>query len=108
MQLEVEFSPLGDHVLVEPLDKTQVTASGIVLTAAANDEMPEQATVVAVGRGGTYKDCPDPSQFLTDGQTVVINKWAGEEMKIKDLQGKEHTLKLLHLAQIYGISKKTK
>ena len=50
-QLQTKIDPLGDRVVVIPLEKEQVTASGIVIPDTATGEKPSEGVVVAVGKG---------------------------------------------------------
>ena len=47
---EIKMKPLGDRVIVEPLEQEEKTASGIILPETAK-EKPQQGTVLAVGPG---------------------------------------------------------
>ncbi|MFH1670800.1 MAG: co-chaperone GroES, partial [Patescibacteria group bacterium] len=76
-QLAVKIEPLGDRVVVMPLEKEQVTASGIVIPDTASGEKPSEGVVLAVGKGGIGKDCANPSDFLKVGDKVLFGKYAG-------------------------------
>ncbi len=108
-----ELDPLGDKVIVKPIDETKgetKTPGGIIITFRedVNKELPCFAEVVAVGHGGTFPGCPDPSQFVSVGDTVAFNRYAGLEFTIGDeLNPKEMILyKSLNLDAIIGISTK--
>ena len=49
-KLAVSIEPLGDRVVVMPIEAEQVTASGIVIPDTAA-EKPDQGEIVAVGKG---------------------------------------------------------
>lgn len=101
-QLAVTIDPLGDRVVVVPLEKEQVTASGIVIPDTASGEKPSEGVVIAVGKGGVGKDCSDPSAFLTVGDKVLFGKYAGDDVKLKDKDGKDVEVKILHLDSVLG------
>ena len=46
----MKLKPLGDRLIVKPIDEEETTASGIVLPDTAK-EKPQKGTVVAVGEG---------------------------------------------------------
>ena len=48
--MSVNFKPLADRVLVEPVQAETKTASGIIIPDTAK-EKPQEGTVVAVGNG---------------------------------------------------------
>ena len=51
--MSVNFKPLADRVLVEPMAAETKTASGIIIPDTAK-EKPQEGTVVAVGPGKKY------------------------------------------------------
>lgn len=80
------ITPLGDRVLVLPLAKEEITASGILIPDSANREKPEQGTVIAVGTG-KYDDGTLVPMTVTVGDTVLFSKYGYDEVK---LDGKEY------------------
>jgi len=101
-QLAVKIDPLGDRVVVMPLEKEDVTASGIVIPDTASKEKPSEGIVIAVGKGGVGKDCADPSAFLKVGDKVLFGKYAGDDVKLKGKDGKDIEVKVLHLDSVLG------
>ncbi len=80
------ITPLGDRVLVFPLAKEDVTASGILIPDSANREKPEQGTVIAVGTG-KYDDGVKVPMTLKVGDTILFSKYGYDEVK---LDGKDY------------------
>lgn len=78
------IKPLGDRVVIEPMDKEETTASGIVLPDTAK-EKPQEGKVVAVG-SGTLKDGERIPVEVKEGDRVLFSKYAGTEVKY---EGKE-------------------
>ena len=101
-KLAVQIEPLGDRVVVMPLEAEQVTASGIVIPDTASGEKPSEGIVLAVGKGGIGKDTANPADFLTVGDTVLFGKYAGDDVKLKDKDGKDVEVKVLHLDSVLG------
>jgi len=101
-KLAVKIEPLGDRVVVHPLEQELVTASGIVIPDTASGEKPSQGVVLAVGKGGVGKDCANPSEFLKVGDTVLFGKYAGDDVKLKGKDGKDVEVKILHLDSVLG------
>lgn len=102
-QLAVSIEPIGDRIVVMPLEKEQTTASGIVIPDTASKEKPQEGIVLALGKGGIGKDSSDPSKYLKVGDKVLFGKYAGDEVKLKDKQGKDIEVKVLHLDAVLGI-----
>jgi len=101
-QLATKITPLGDRVVVLPLEKEQVTASGIVIPDTAHGEKPSEGVVVALGKGGIGKECANPMAFLKVGDKVLFGRYAGDDIKMKTKDGKEIEVKILHLDSVLG------
>ena len=103
--LAVTIQPIGDRVVVEPMEKEQVSASGIVIPDTANKEKPQEGKVLALGKGGLGKDSVNPTEFLKVGDVVLFGKYAGDDVKLRTKSGKEIEVKILHLDSVLGIVK---
>ncbi len=101
-KLSVTIEPLGDRVVVLPLEAEQVTASGIVIPDTAKGEKPQEGIVIALGSGGIGEDKINPKDFLKVGDKVLFGKYAGDEVKLKDEHGKDVEVKILHLESVLG------
>jgi chaperonin GroES len=75
------LKPLGDRVIVEPIDREETTASGIVLPDTAR-EKPQEGTVVAVGSGKLGDDGKRQPMDVQEGDRVIFAKYAGTEFKL--------------------------
>lgn len=105
-QLTVQIDPLGDRIVVHPLPQEQVTASGIVIPDTASGEKPQEGVVIALGDGKILsqdgKVLSNPHDFLKIGDRVLFGKYAGDDVKLKDKDGKDVEVKVLHLDSILG------
>ena len=108
-ELAVTIEPLGDRVIIQPLEKEQVSASGIVLPDTASKEKPQEGVVIALGKGGIMNDkgvlSPDPHKYLKVGAIVLFGRYAGDDIKLKSKSGKDIEVKILHLDSVLGIVK---
>lgn len=104
-KLSVTIEPLGDRVVVMPVEAEQVTSFGIVIPDTAKGEKPQQGIVLALGTGGIGEDKVDPRKFLRVGDKVLFGKYAGDEVKLKDKDGKDVEVKILHLDSVLGLVK---
>jgi chaperonin GroES len=77
------FTPLGERVIVKPIEQEQTTRGGIVLPDTAK-EKPQEGEVVAVGPGRMSDDGKRISMELSKGDRVVYSKFAGTEYKDGD------------------------
>jgi chaperonin GroES len=75
------LKPLGDRVVVEPIEQDTMTASGLVLPETAK-EKPQRGTVLAIGPGGRNEQGQRIPLDVSTGDTVLFAKYAGTEFKI--------------------------
>ena len=80
---KLNLRPLGERVVVEPLEKEEKTASGIILPETAK-EKPQEGTVLAAGPGRTDDDGKRIPMDVKVGDVVLYAKYAGTEVKIDD------------------------
>jgi chaperonin GroES len=82
-KFKLNLKPLGDRVVVEPLEKEERTASGIILPETAK-EKPQEGEIIAVGPGRRDDDGKLVPMDVKKGDTVLYAKYAGTEVKIED------------------------
>jgi chaperonin GroES len=75
------IQPLGDNVLVKPLEAEEKTASGILLPDSAK-EKPQMGEIMAVGEGLTTPEGKVVPMKVKVGQKVMYKKWGGDEIKV--------------------------
>lgn len=80
---DIKFKPLGDRVIVEPIEQEGTTASGIILPETAK-EKPQEGTVLAVGPGRYGDEDERIPMDVKVGDRVLYAKYAGTEVKIDD------------------------
>ena len=81
------IKPLGERVLVEPIQQEETTSFGIVLPDASK-EKPQEGLVVAVGKGKFENGVLNPPE-VKEGDRVLFSKYAGTEVKY---EGKEYLI----------------
>ena len=79
----VNFVPLGERVIVKPIEQDQQTKGGIFLPDTAK-EKPQEGEVVAVGPGRVAEDGKRIPMELSNGDKVIYSKFAGTEYKDGD------------------------
>jgi chaperonin GroES len=77
------FTPLGERVVVQPIELEQQTKGGIFLPDTAK-EKPQEGKVVAVGPGRVTDDGTRIPMELSKGDRVIYSKFAGTEYKDGD------------------------
>ncbi|NOY80668.1 MAG: co-chaperone GroES [Kiritimatiellaeota bacterium] len=81
---KIGIKPLGDRVLVEPLEeKEEVVKGGIVIPDSAK-EKPQEAKVVALGTGAKDDDGNVIPFDVKVGDIVLTSKYGGTEIKYED------------------------
>jgi chaperonin GroES len=85
--MAVNIKPLGDRVLVEPVEEKEVKKGGIIIPDTAK-EKPMEAIVIAVGTGKTDDKGNKIPFEVKKGDRVLISKYGGTEIKIEDKEYK--------------------
>ena len=75
------LKPLGDRIVVKPLEAQEKTKSGLVLPDSAK-EKPQEAKVIAVGPGRLLDDGAVKSLDVKNGDRVLYGKYSGSEVSI--------------------------
>lgn len=84
----VGVTPLGDRVLVEPLNLSEkMSPGGIIIPETIDKERPDQGRVVAVGPGKRNDEGKLVAISVKVGQKVMFSKYGPDEIKIG---GKEY------------------
>ena len=80
----MNLRPLADRVVVRPLEREEITKSGIVLPDTAK-EKPQEGMVEAVGNGRLNETTGKREPVdLVVGDRVIYSKYAGNEVKLDD------------------------
>jgi chaperonin GroES len=101
----MDLKPLGDRLIVEPLEEEETTVSGIVLPDTAK-EKPQRGRVLAVGPGPRDEDGNYIKMELEEGDEIIYSKYGGTDIKL----GTDEYLILREsdvLAKVVGRSTKT-
>lgn len=77
------LEPLGDRVIIRPIEKEEITRSGLILPDTAK-EKPQEGEVVAVGPGKFRDDGTRTEMDVRVGDRVLYAKYGGTEIKVED------------------------
>jgi len=80
--MAISLKPLGDRVVVEPIEQDETTAGGIILPETAK-EKPQRGTVVATGPGARDDQGKRIALDVNQGDVVLFAKYAGTEFKVE-------------------------
>ena len=81
--MAIKLEPLADRLVVKPIEREDVTKSGIVLPDTAK-EKPQEGEVLAVGPGRLSEDGKRIAMDVKVGDIVIYAKYGGTEIKIED------------------------
>ena len=79
----MEIKPLGDRIVVKPLEAESKSKGGILLPDTAK-EKPQEGKVVAVGRGKLLENGTVHAPEVKVGDKVLYGKYSGNEITTKE------------------------
>ena len=83
--MALKLRPLADRVVIKPVEREEVTKSGIVLPDTAK-EKPQEGIIEAVGKGRYNERTGERIKLdVAVGDRVMYAKYAGSEVKIDDV-----------------------
>lgn len=96
--MALNIRPLGDRIIVEPVEQEETIAGGMLILPETAKEKPQQGIVLAVGAGRRDEDGERVPMDTEVGNRVLFAKYAGTEVK---LDGKK--LLIMKESDILGI-----
>ena len=79
--MAINVKPLGDRVLVQPLEEQETKKGGIIIPDTAK-EKPQEGKVVALGTGKIDDNGKKLEFSVKAGNKVLISKYGGTEIKV--------------------------
>ena len=83
--MSLNVKPLGDRVLVEPVEEKEVKKGGIIIPDSAK-EKPQRGTVIAAGNGKVSDDGDRVKLDVKPGDTILFGKYSGQEIKLDGVE----------------------
>src|SRR5579871_4682240 len=96
--MALNIRPLGDRIIVEPVEQEETIAGGMLVLPETAKEKPQQGKVLAVGAGRRDEEGKRIDLDVEVGQTVLFAKYSGSEIK---LSGKK--LLIMKESDVLGI-----
>ncbi len=93
----MQFRPLHDRVVIEPVEQEEKTLGGIIVPDTAK-EKPVQGKILATGPGVRNEDGALQPLDVKKGDAILYGKYSGTEIKI---DGKE--LVIMRESDILGV-----
>ncbi len=85
---KLNINPLGDRLVVKPMEAEEKTKGGIILPDTAK-EKPVEGTIVAAGPGRKSDDGKVVEMEVKVGDKVLYGKYSGTEVTI---EGEEYLI----------------
>ena len=93
---EVKIKPLGDRIIVKPIER-ETMKGGIIIPDTAK-EKPMEGEVLAVGSGKLDDKGARIPMDVKPGDRVLYGKYSGTEVKLDD-----ETYLIIHQDEVLGI-----
>jgi chaperonin GroES len=81
----MNLRPLGDRVVLKPVEKEEMTKSGIVIPDTVK-EKPQEGIVEAVGTGHVLDNGTRVPMELEVGDKVLYARYSGSEFKVDEIE----------------------
>lgn len=81
---KAKLIPIGGNILVKPVNQDTVSASGIVLPSASEQERPQKGEIIALGTGRILPDGRRAEFGVKVGDTVIFKKYSPDEVEVDD------------------------
>jgi chaperonin GroES len=85
--MALNIKPLGDRVLIEPVEEKEVKKGGIIIPDTAK-EKPQEGVVRALGTGKLDENGKRIPFEVKVGDRVLVSKYGGTEIKVDDKEYK--------------------
>jgi chaperonin GroES len=96
---KVKIQPLGDRVLVKPIEAKETKRGGLIIPDTAK-EKPQEGEIIACGKGKTTEDGKVLPMDVKAGDKILYGKYSGSEIKLDDQE-----YLIMHQDDILGILK---
>jgi chaperonin GroES len=80
--MSIKLRPLADRVVVEPSEREETFAGGMLVLPETAKEKPQQGSILAVGPGRRDEDGELIPMDVKVGDLVLFAKYAGTEIKL--------------------------
>ena len=79
--MAINVKPLGDRVLVQPIEEQETKKGGIIIPDTAK-EKPQEGKVIALGTGKLDDNGKKVEFTVKKDDKVLISKYGGTEIKV--------------------------
>ena len=86
---KLKIAPVGEYILVSPLEEEETTASGLIVQSTSKAERPQKGLIIALGAGKLDDDGKRVAFNVEVGQKIMFKKYSPEDI---ELDGKKYLL----------------
>jgi len=86
--MALNVKPIGDRILVEPVEEKEVKKGGIIIPDTAKEKSSEY-TIIALGTGKVNDDGKKIPFEVKKGDRIIASQYGGSPLK---LDGKEYKI----------------
>src|SRR2546422_11133687 len=94
--------PLHDRILIKRIDEKETVKGGIIIPDSAK-EKPQEAEVIAVGKGKKTEDGKVIPIDVKVGDRILFGKYSGTEIKVDD-----HEYLIIREDEVLGVLESAK
>jgi chaperonin GroES len=94
--------PLHDRILIKRIDEKETVKGGIIIPDSAK-EKPQEAEVIAVGKGKKTEDGKVIPLDVKAGDRILFGKYTGTEIKVD-----EHEYLIIREDEVLGVLESAK
>lgn len=80
------IEPIGDYIVLKPLDAVAVAAAGLALPAVTTHDQPRRGVVLAVGPGRRTGDGQRVAPLLRVGDLVLYGPRTGTDVRVGSVE----------------------
>lgn len=93
-----QITPIEDRIVVEAVEDSETTSSGLIIPDTASKEKPQKGKVIAVGPGKILENGQRGEMEVKTGNLIIFTKYGPSEIK---LDGKEYLI--LHQSDVLAV-----
>jgi chaperonin GroES len=94
----MKIKPLNGYAVIKPLQKEEMTKSGIVIPDTANKEKPREGEIIAVSKTNISSNGTALPIEIKVGDRVLYGQYSGEDVKVENVE-----YKLIEMTMIRAI-----
>lgn len=79
---KLKIKPVGEYILVETIEESDTTASGLIIQTTSKAERPQKGKIISLGSGKKDDNGKLISFNVKVGDVILFKKYSPEEVEI--------------------------